>query len=120
MDDQEVAPAEALADGSAVTAAQQPGLDRAAEQYRMAAAGYDHRTRWLSRYRRRAVDQLRLAPGAVVIEAACGTGINFPLLQQRAGLFPQPGSSPALPRGSGIKSWSRQSGHRAACGGCSR
>jgi S-adenosylmethionine-diacylgycerolhomoserine-N-methlytransferase len=35
--------------------------------------------------RRRAVDLLRLAPGATVVDFTCGTGLNFPLLQRRIG-----------------------------------
>jgi ubiquinone/menaquinone biosynthesis C-methylase UbiE len=68
-----------------VAAAQQPQPDRAAAQYQQVAPDYDHRTRWLRRYRHRAVERLQLTGGATVIDAACGTGVNFPDLQQRIG-----------------------------------
>jgi ubiquinone/menaquinone biosynthesis C-methylase UbiE len=35
--------------------------------------------------RRRAIELLRLAPGATVVDVACGTGLNFPLIEQRIG-----------------------------------
>ncbi len=39
----------------------------------------------LSHYRRLAADALELRQGATVVEIGCGTGANFPLLQQRVG-----------------------------------
>jgi demethylmenaquinone methyltransferase/2-methoxy-6-polyprenyl-1,4-benzoquinol methylase len=36
-------------------------------------------------YRRRAVQELRLRPGATVVEIGCGTGLNFPLIEQAIG-----------------------------------
>ncbi len=36
-------------------------------------------------YRRRAVDELNLAPGATILELGCGTGLNFALLQDEIG-----------------------------------
>ena len=68
-----------------MTTAPRPEPDRAITLYRKAAARYDQRTRWLSRYRRRGVEQRRLAAGVTVIDAACGTGVNFPQLQQHVG-----------------------------------
>jgi demethylmenaquinone methyltransferase/2-methoxy-6-polyprenyl-1,4-benzoquinol methylase len=35
--------------------------------------------------RRRAIELLRLTPGATVVDVACGTGFNFPLIEQRIG-----------------------------------
>ena len=35
--------------------------------------------------RRRTVEELRLSSGAVVLDIACGTGLNFPLLQRAIG-----------------------------------
>lgn len=35
--------------------------------------------------RERAVELLQLRPGATVLDVACGTGANFPLIQQRIG-----------------------------------
>jgi demethylmenaquinone methyltransferase/2-methoxy-6-polyprenyl-1,4-benzoquinol methylase len=36
-------------------------------------------------YRTRAVEALRLRPGDTVVELGCGTGLNFPLLENRVG-----------------------------------
>src|ERR1700760_3651529 len=44
------------------------------------APGYPQRTQRL-----RAVQALGLGPGGTVIDLACGTGLNFPLLQQGVG-----------------------------------
>jgi len=38
-----------------------------------------------ARARRQAIQLLRLAPGSTVVDVACGTGLNFPLIQQRIG-----------------------------------
>jgi ubiquinone/menaquinone biosynthesis C-methylase UbiE len=56
--------------------------------YRRSARHYDLTSRlyYLQRaHRRRAVQALRLRPGASVVEIACGTGLNFPLVQQEIG-----------------------------------
>jgi demethylmenaquinone methyltransferase/2-methoxy-6-polyprenyl-1,4-benzoquinol methylase len=58
------------------------------ETYRRSARRYDLTSRlyYLQRaHRRRAVQALRLRPGASVVEIACGTGLNFPLIQQEIG-----------------------------------
>jgi ubiquinone/menaquinone biosynthesis C-methylase UbiE len=75
-----------------------PGPDRVAreadnrehliETYRKTARHYDitsqlYQPQWA--HRRRAIQALRLRPGATVVEIACGTGLNFPLLQQEIG-----------------------------------
>jgi ubiquinone/menaquinone biosynthesis C-methylase UbiE len=39
----------------------------------------------LPRFRQLAVDRLDLKPGASVLDLSCGTGANFPLLQERIG-----------------------------------
>lgn len=44
------------------------------------APGYPQRSQ-----RRQAVDALRLRPGDSVVDIACGTGLNFPLLQEAIG-----------------------------------
>src|ERR1700734_3875316 len=44
------------------------------------APGYPQRTQRL-----RAVQALGLRPGGTVIDIACGTGLNFPLLQKAVG-----------------------------------
>ena len=36
-------------------------------------------------FRRRAADALRLRPGDTVVEIGCGTGLNFPYLEQKIG-----------------------------------
>lgn len=38
-----------------------------------------------ARWQRMAVERLDLQPGEVVIDAACGTGLNFPPLEERIG-----------------------------------
>jgi hypothetical protein len=38
-----------------------------------------------ARARQRAIELLRLAPGATEVDFACDTGLNFPLLEQRIG-----------------------------------
>ncbi|MEW6721936.1 MAG: methyltransferase domain-containing protein [Candidatus Micrarchaeota archaeon] len=39
----------------------------------------------LGHYRRLAAGELRLRPGATVIDLGCGTGLNFPMLEQAVG-----------------------------------
>ena len=62
------------------------------QTYRKRAANYDFTANlyylfgyreWA--YRKIAVKALKLQPGDVVLELACGTGINFPLYQQYIG-----------------------------------
>jgi demethylmenaquinone methyltransferase/2-methoxy-6-polyprenyl-1,4-benzoquinol methylase len=36
-------------------------------------------------HRRRAINALQLRPGHTVVELCCGTGINFPVLQEKVG-----------------------------------
>jgi ubiquinone/menaquinone biosynthesis C-methylase UbiE len=62
-----------------------PDATKAAEQYRRAAPGYDRHMRRFARWQRLAVDSLDLAPGETVIDTACGTGLNFPLLEEGIG-----------------------------------
>jgi SAM-dependent methyltransferase len=62
-----------------------PRPQEAARKYRALAAGYD---RWIGisqRYRRAAIDRLRLERGQSVLDVACGTGASFPLLEERIG-----------------------------------
>ena len=54
--------------------------DLAIEKYRRAVATYDDSNR-LRRLRQHCVDLLELKPGDVVLDVACGTGLNFPLIQ---------------------------------------
>jgi acyl dehydratase/ubiquinone/menaquinone biosynthesis C-methylase UbiE len=53
--------------------------------YRRIARSYDLSTAWLEPYRRRAVSQLRLQPGDVVLDVGCGTGLNFESIQGAIG-----------------------------------
>lgn len=39
----------------------------------------------MQRYRRLAVESLRLSPGATVLDIGCGTGLNFPLIEDKIG-----------------------------------
>jgi demethylmenaquinone methyltransferase/2-methoxy-6-polyprenyl-1,4-benzoquinol methylase len=58
------------------------------ETYRKRARHYDITSQLyypLRAYRRRAVQALRLRPGDNVVELACGTGLNFPLIEQEIG-----------------------------------
>lgn len=58
------------------------------ETYRKRARHYDissqlYFLQWA--HRRRAVQRLGLRPGDTVVEIACGTGLNFPLIEQEVG-----------------------------------
>jgi ubiquinone/menaquinone biosynthesis C-methylase UbiE len=65
--------------------------DHVIETYRRSARHYDVTSRLnlalgpQRAHRRRAVQALRLGPGDSVVEIACGTGLNFPLIQQEIG-----------------------------------
>jgi ubiquinone/menaquinone biosynthesis C-methylase UbiE len=56
----------------------------ALEKYRRGVATYDDANRF-HRLRRRFVARLELKPGDVVLDVACGTGLNFPLIQAAIG-----------------------------------
>jgi ubiquinone/menaquinone biosynthesis C-methylase UbiE len=62
-----------------------PDAAEAIAQYRRAAPGYDRHMRSYRRWQGRAIDALRLATGDTVIDVACGTGLNFPALEERIG-----------------------------------
>ncbi len=61
-----------------------PDHQLALNKYRRIAATYDKRGR-LGRLRRRIVAHLDLKAGDVVLDVACGTGLNFPLVQEAIG-----------------------------------
>ena len=57
----------------------------AVEQYRHLAEGYD-RHMWFARgTHREAVKRLDLSPGQVVVDVACGTGLNFERIREGIG-----------------------------------
>jgi acyl dehydratase/ubiquinone/menaquinone biosynthesis C-methylase UbiE len=53
--------------------------------YRRVAGTFDLSTAWLEPYRRRAISQLRLQPGDVVLDVGCGTGMCFEPIQAAIG-----------------------------------
>jgi ubiquinone/menaquinone biosynthesis C-methylase UbiE len=66
-----------------------PDRRLARERYDRLAANYDRRLRLLrgaqEPVRRRAIERLRLGPGAVVLDIGCGTGASFALLEDAIG-----------------------------------
>jgi ubiquinone/menaquinone biosynthesis C-methylase UbiE len=64
-----------------------PEREQALRQYRRRAAGYDRgfSSRAVARVRRRALERLELTRGAVVLDVACGTGVNFAAIQRAVG-----------------------------------
>lgn len=62
-----------------------PDRARALDQYRRAAPRYD-RHMWFARgTHREAVRRLELRPGQVVLDVACGTGLNFEAIEEAIG-----------------------------------
>ena len=62
-----------------------PDPQRAIENYRELAAGYDASSRHETPLRLRTIDLLQLAAGQRVLDVACGTGLSFAPLLQRVG-----------------------------------
>lgn len=62
-----------------------PRRNSALTLYRHLAGTYDLATAWLEPYRHRAVSELRLQTGDVVLDVGCGTGMSFPPIQAAIG-----------------------------------
>jgi ubiquinone/menaquinone biosynthesis C-methylase UbiE len=62
-----------------------PDPQRAIENYRELAAGYDASSRHETPLRLRTIDLLQLQPGQRVLDIACGTGLSFAALLARVG-----------------------------------
>lgn len=77
----------ARANAEPVASQRRGPLGRVRRRYEKLAPVYELTLgeRLYARARRRAVELLRLAPGATVVDIACGTGLNFPLIEERIG-----------------------------------
>jgi SAM-dependent methyltransferase len=62
-----------------------PDQDSARRQYKEASSGYDRHMRPFARLQRAAIKRLDLSSGDTVIDVACGTGINFALIEEGIG-----------------------------------
>ncbi|TMK97777.1 MAG: methyltransferase domain-containing protein [Actinobacteria bacterium] len=62
-----------------------PDRQRALEQYRRRARGYDRLAPVTLRLRRRAVERLLLGQGQTVLDVACSTGLTFGLIEDQIG-----------------------------------
>jgi SAM-dependent methyltransferase len=72
-----------------LAAAGPPSPALALERYSVLAGTYDQRTLAGEPYRRRMVDRLAGTPGEVILDVGCGTGLNFPLLEEAIGAHGQ-------------------------------
>jgi demethylmenaquinone methyltransferase/2-methoxy-6-polyprenyl-1,4-benzoquinol methylase len=68
-----------------VMATREPSRRLAVQRYRAVAPGYDHRTAVGQPYREMPVARLAPAPGSVVLDVGCGTGLNFDALEDAIG-----------------------------------
>jgi ubiquinone/menaquinone biosynthesis C-methylase UbiE len=68
-----------------VEAASAPDRRNAQERYRRLARVYDVWTAAGAPYRQRTVERLAPAPGEVILEVGCGTGLNFAALEKGIG-----------------------------------
>lgn len=62
-----------------------PNRDLALAQYRRRAKVYDWELAAFEPIRRHAIGQLKLVPGATVLDVGCGTGLSFESLRQGVG-----------------------------------
>jgi ubiquinone/menaquinone biosynthesis C-methylase UbiE len=62
-----------------------PDRRLAVEKYRRLAGRYDRVSPLTAGLRRRAVERLKLVEGDTVVDVACGTGLSFPLIEERIG-----------------------------------
>ncbi len=62
-----------------------PSRTAALRQYRSRAPIYDLEIALAYPLRQRAIDRLRLSPGAIVIDVGCGTGLSFSGLEEAVG-----------------------------------
>jgi ubiquinone/menaquinone biosynthesis C-methylase UbiE len=62
-----------------------PGLNDLRRMWSRWAPVYDLRVRLFLRWRAPAVEELHLRQGDTVLDLACGTGLNFALLEERVG-----------------------------------
>jgi len=60
-------------------------LERAVRHYDELAPNYDHATRRIDGVRARAIEALQLQPGEVVLDAGCGTGFCFQMIEAAIG-----------------------------------
>jgi demethylmenaquinone methyltransferase/2-methoxy-6-polyprenyl-1,4-benzoquinol methylase len=70
-------------DGSVPTSG--ADLERAVRHYDELAPNYDYATRRIDGVRARAIEALQLRAGDVVLDAGCGTGFCFPLIESAIG-----------------------------------
>ncbi len=62
-----------------------PDSQRVLEKYRHRAATYDRAVARAEPIRRDAIARLQLQPGEIVLDVGCGTGLSFPLIEERIG-----------------------------------